>query len=73
MIMKKNKTCQHCGKPNRTIFGQDEHSLFCCVECEVELSFAFLPFYEYWNNEELVLAKASMVRSKLTGMILGGC
>ena len=70
MIIYKNKCCDHCGKTNCTVYGYDEiMSMFCCLDCEVYLSTrCALPYYELWENEELILSKINFVRSSLLSL-----
>lgn len=69
MIKLKDKACAYCGEPACNVYGHDDLDLFCCVECTVELDvFSALPYYEYANNSELQLAKASTYRDYLLNL-----
>ena len=70
MEILKNKACGHCGEPNRNVFGFGDFSLYCCLECEVNLSRSALPYYELLDNEEMEMSKMNTVRTSLVGKLL---
>ena len=69
MLILLNDTCEHCGESNRTLFGFDELSLFCCLGCELALSRSALPYYEFAECEEMQLARISTLRGRLIGLM----